>query len=99
MSFRLKGSPKRTTKLARQGLIEGGELHGCRYTFEGFSVVAVRGAPRLRVHLIVNRDGWPFPESVVLRAAEFRGLKPTKGTRAQWIDAAPLMEAALQAGG
>ncbi|MDP9990918.1 hypothetical protein J2W28_002088 [Variovorax boronicumulans] len=99
MSFRLKGSPKRTTKLARQGLIEGGELHGCRYTFEGFSAIAVRGVPRLRVHLIINRDGWPFPEAVVLHAAGFRGLLPVKGARSQWIDAAPLMEAALQAGG
>lgn len=99
MSFRLKGSPKRTTKLARQGLIEGGELHGCRYTFERFSVIVVRGTPRLRVHLIINRDGWPFPEAVVLRAAEFRGLLPAKGARSQWIDAAPLMQAALEPGG
>ena len=99
MSFRLKGSPKRTTKLARQGLIEGGELHGCRYTFERFSAIAVRGVLRLRVHLIINRDGWPFPEAVVLQAVGFRGLLPVKGARSQWIDAAPLMEAALQAGG
>ena len=96
MSFRLKGSPKRTTKLARQGLIEGGELHGCRYTFEGFSAIVARGVPRLRVHLIINRDGWPFPEAVVLCAAESRGLLPGKGVRSQWIDAAPLMKAALQ---
>lgn len=99
MSFRLKGSPKRTSKLALQGVIEGGELHGCRYTFERFSSITERDRPRLRVHLIINRDGWPFPEAAVLCAADFRGLKPIPGTRAPRIDAAPLMEAALQAGG
>ncbi|MNX62795.1 hypothetical protein D3C86_937720 [compost metagenome] len=99
MSFRLKGSPKRTTKLARQGVIEGGTYDGCRYTFERFSAAQRGEARHLRVHLVINREGWPFPESVALKPGDFRGLKSIQGIRSPRVDAAPLMEAALQAGG
>lgn len=98
MSFRLKGSPKRTTKLARQGVIEGGTYDGCRYTFERFSAVQRGEAQQIRVHLVINSEGWPFPESVALKPGDFRRLTPIKGTRSQRIDAEPLMREVLRAG-
>ena len=99
MSFRLKGSPKRSTKLALQGVIEGGRLDGFRYTFERFSGVMQGGKATVRVHLIVSREHWPFPKSVVLSASEFLRLAPVAGERAKRIDALPLIRDVLQAAG
>ena len=99
MSFRLKGSPKRTTNLAIQGLVEGGKFDGCRYTFDHFSAVRRGEAVSVRVHLIINRQGWPFPEDVILKASDFRRLAPVAGARSRRIDALPLIQEVLQAAG
>jgi len=99
VSFRLKGSPKRSTKLALQGVIEGGRLDGFRYTFERFSAVTQSGKASVRVHLIVSREHWPFPKSVVLCASDFLRLAPVAGERSRRIDVLPLNRDVLQAAG
>lgn len=94
-AFRMHGSIKRGTILARQGIICGGKLDGWRYTFDRFSCVR-RGASRwLRIALTVNEPGWPFPRPALLKPLDFSCLVPVSGERSPSIDAAPLIRAAF----
>lgn len=92
----MRGSIKRSSILARQGLIRGGRLDGWRYTFERF-VCFRRGADKyLRIVLTVNQPGWPFPNTAVLKPLDFYHLVSVSGERSPSIDAAPLIRAALE---
>lgn len=94
-AFRMRGSIKRGSILARQGLIRGGKLDGCRYTFERFLCERRGTANYLRLALTVNEPDWPFPRSVVLKPLDFYHLVPVSGERSPSIDAAPLIRAAV----
>ena len=97
-AFRMRGSIKRGTILARQGLIRGGQLDGWRYTFDRFFCVRRGGANYLRIALTVNQPGWPFPRPATLKPMDFYHLVPVSGERSPSIDAAPLIRAAYDGG-
>ncbi|WP_295377272.1 hypothetical protein [uncultured Pseudacidovorax sp.] len=89
-NFRMRGSLRRTTLLARQGVVTGGAYDGWRYTFSHFSYAN----RRVYLHLVLNEPGWPFPIERALRPLEFSKLVPVPGERSPRIDTRPLIDQA-----
>lgn len=89
------------------GVIEGGRLHGWRYTFLCFRLDAVAlGDPsdtvsyRLNVLARCSAPNWPFPCEIALRGQDhYSVLRAVPGERAKRALAAPLIHNAYRAAG
>ncbi len=76
------------------GMIDGGRLHGYRYTFHRFVV----HDGKLLIEASVTPPAWPFPKVRLLEDADYETLYAVPGERAKRIRANGLLAAAARTG-